>query len=94
MTPVAYIIYSQKLDKYYVGSSENFNERIVTHNSDENENWSKVGRPWQEYLIIVCSTGRQARRIEKYIKKMKSRKYIEYLASDPENVVRLKNRFL
>ena len=54
MNPVVYIIYSEKLDKFYIGKSENFAQRLMIHNLDENEKWSKVGKPWTEYLIVEC----------------------------------------
>jgi len=54
MNPVVYIIYSEKLNKFYIGKSENFAQRLMIHNSDENEKWSKVGKPWTEFLVVEC----------------------------------------
>lgn len=34
--PVVYMIYSEKLDKFYIGKSENFEQRTLIYNSDEN----------------------------------------------------------
>jgi putative endonuclease len=89
MKPVAYIIYSEKLDKFYIGKSENFDQRIVFHNSDENEKWSKAGRPWKDFLVIPCLSFKQAGKIERYIKAQKSKKYILLLKSNPEYIANL-----
>ena len=48
---------------------------------------------WELKLEIACKNYRMARQIELYIKKMKSRKFIEKLIFDPAEVERLKNLF-
>ncbi len=93
MIPVAYIIYSEKLKKFYIGKSENFSKRILFHNSDENEKWSKAGRPWIEFLIIPCHTFEQAGKIERFIKAQKSKKYILQLKEKSEYIENLLDRF-
>jgi len=94
MQPVVYIIYSEKLNKFYIGKSENFPQRLIIHNSDENEKWSKAGRPWIEYLVIECLNFKQAGKIERYIKAQKSKKYIQQLKEKPAYIENLLNRFL
>ncbi len=93
MVAVTYIIYSEKLDKFYIGKSENFDQRILFHNSNENEKWSKAGRPWKDFLIIPCDSFMQAGKIERYIKAQKSRKYIISLKEKPEYMTNLLVRF-
>jgi putative endonuclease len=88
-----YIIYSKKLNKFYIGKTENFYQRILFHNSDENEKWSKAGRPWNEFLIIDCQCFKQAGKVEHYIKAQKSRKYLISLKERPEYVENLLGRF-
>ena len=92
-TPVVYIIYSEKWDKFYIGKSENYPQRIVFHNADENENWTKAGRPWNDFLVISCLSFKQAGKIERYIKAQKSRKYIQSLKEKPEYIQNLLRRF-
>jgi putative endonuclease len=82
MQPVVYILYSHLLDKFYIGKSENFAQRLLIHNSGENEKWSRSGRPWIEFLVIPCVTFAQAGKMERYIKAQKSRKYIQALKED------------
>ena len=93
MNPVVYIIYSEKLDKFYIGKSENFAQRLMIHNLDENEKWSKVGKPWTEYLVVECLSFKQAGTIERYIKAQKSRKYIIQLKQKPNYIENLLSRF-
>ncbi len=45
-----YIIYSQKLDKYYIGFSADIEDRIAKHNR-KSKGFSNLGRPW----ILVYS---------------------------------------
>jgi putative endonuclease len=93
MKPVAYIIYSEKLDKFYIGKSENFTQRISMHNSDQNQHWTKTGQPWKEFLIVNCNSYAQAGKIEHYIKAQKSRKFISELNQNPGRVEKLCMRF-
>ena len=76
MSVVVYILYSDRLDKFYIGFSENIDQRISFHNSEENLKWSKSGAPWVIYITIPCDTVSQARKMERYIKQQKSRKCI------------------
>ena len=76
--PYTYILYSQKLDKYYIGSCINLEMRLRQHNSGASK-FTKTGIPWvimytEDYTLLL-----EARRRELQIKRMKSRKYIEDL---------------
>ena len=76
--PYTYILYSEKLNKYYVGSCVNLDTRLRQHNLGHSK-FTSVGIPWvvvytEEYAILS-----DARRRELQIKQMKSRKYIENL---------------
>ena len=48
---------------------------------------------WNLFLIIDCESKSQALQIEKHIKKMKSKTYIENLAKYPEMVIKLKEKY-
>ena len=41
-----YILYSEKLDKYYIGSTFNVQERLRRHNSS-NRGFTSAGKPWE-----------------------------------------------
>jgi putative endonuclease len=73
-----YIIYSEKLDKHYTGSCENFAIRLAQHNAGRNKS-TKPGIPWILKHLEEFDNLKEARAREAYIKKMKSRKYIEDL---------------
>ena len=75
-----YIIYSEKLDKYYIGYTEDIPVRLAQHNSGISTFTAKAA-DW----ILKCSeqqpTREAAMQREKQIKQKKSRKYIEWLIS-------------
>ena len=75
-----YILYSEKLDKYYVGSSYDKNERLIRHNRGA-EKFTSTGIPWVIVYFEEFETTKEARSREMAIKKKKSRKYIEALVS-------------
>ena len=78
-----YIIYSKKSDKYYVGETTDVEQRIHWHNSHYFKRASTViADDWELCLSINCKNIQQARKIEKYIKQMKSRVFIEKLVKE------------
>jgi putative endonuclease len=76
-----YILYSEKLDKYYVGSTNDLLRRLNDHNRGKT-NYSKQGVPWILKYSEEYSRRQEAYSREIEIKKKKSRKYIEYLISN------------
>ncbi|HEY5824720.1 MAG TPA: GIY-YIG nuclease family protein [Cyclobacteriaceae bacterium] len=91
---VVYIIYSEKLNRFYVGTSDNFLERLSQHNSGHfSDSFSVKGIPWTSFLVIEKLTSEQAFKIEKHIKSMKSSVYIHNLKAYPEMVEKLMARF-
>ena len=75
-----YILYSQRLDKYYVGSSSNPELRLKYHNMGE-KGWTKRGIPWELVFQQEFQDKKYAMEKEKFIKKQKSKQFIEYLIS-------------
>ncbi|OOQ60077.1 GIY-YIG nuclease family protein [Mucilaginibacter pedocola] len=75
-----YIIYSNKLDRYYVGHTDDVDERIVQHNSGISTYTAKAN-DWTLVHREVFLTREGARNRENQIKKKKSRKYIEWIIS-------------
>ena len=96
MKSIVYIIYSKKIDKYYVGFSRyELNLRLSQHNKSEyGKSYTKSGIPWVEFMTIECVTEKQAMQIEKHIKRMKSKKYIENLKKCPEMIEKLRELYL
>ena len=89
-----YILYSSKIDRYYVGSCLDLSERLNQHNSKFfSSAFTQKTDDWILYLSIDDLLFQQARNIEMHIKKMKSRKYIQHLKEFPELIDQLKNKF-
>ena len=73
-----YILKSLKNGKYYIGSTHNLDKRLKEHN----EGKTKSIRAYIPYEIVYKETftsNTEARKRENYIKKRKSRKFIEEL---------------
>ena len=75
-----YIIYSAKLDKYYIGYTENITIRLVQHNEGLSSFTSKA-IDWVLKYTEEFDSRENAHKRELEIKRKKSRKYIEWLIS-------------
>ena len=78
MAHYVYILYSEKTNHYYIGSSTNTEERLRRHNAGATPS-TKQGRPWKIVYTEIYTTKTEAVQREIYLKKMKSRVYIEAL---------------
>jgi putative endonuclease len=70
-----YVLYSRKLDKYYVGSCKNIVRRIYEHNIGHSR-FTSFGIPWDLVYHERFDNQILARKREMHIKKQKSRKNI------------------
>ena len=78
-----YILYSEKLDRFYVGYSENPELRLLERHNMGRVKATKNGIPYILKAKKSFPTGLEAIREERRIKSMKSRKYIlELLAGN------------
>jgi putative endonuclease len=83
MSYFVYILYSAKLDKYYVGQTSDVDARLAFHNDVErNKIWSARGIPWELKLQIECLSRGEAAKLERLIKSKKSKKFIDRLVND------------
>jgi putative endonuclease len=73
---VVYILYSGKLDKFYIGQTTDLNLRLSQHNDPNSSYSTKGGQPWEIFLTIPCKSVSHAMKLEKHIKNMKSKKFI------------------
>jgi putative endonuclease len=87
-----YIIYSDKIDRYYIGETEDFTNRLEMHNSGFSPFTSKA-KDWKLQLLIQCSGKSTSLKIERHIKSMKSRVFIENLIRYPDMVDQLLKKF-
>ncbi|PKP22405.1 MAG: hypothetical protein CVU05_04015 [Bacteroidetes bacterium HGW-Bacteroidetes-21] len=82
-----YIIYSKSIDRYYVGETDDFLRRLSEHNSGVFKgSYTKQANDWEEFLIIECNNRYEARKFESFIKRMKSKTFIQKLKSDKDLV--------
>jgi len=73
-----YIIYSEKINKYYVGVTDDLDWRLERHNMGWGK-YTKRGIPWRLVYYETYETKSDALKREKEIKQKKSRTYIENL---------------
>ena len=78
MNYYVYILYSEKIDRYYVGMSHDVETRLLYHNLGR-KGWTKRGIPWRVVYRILCRDKQHALKLERYIKSQKSRDYIVQL---------------
>ena len=77
-----YILYSATADKFYVGETENVETRLLSHLSGISK-YTSIAKDWKLVYTEEFSTRTEAISREKDIKRKKSRKYIEFLISQP-----------
>jgi putative endonuclease len=75
-----YILYSQSLDQYYTGHTEDLGNRIFRHNNSGSKA-TKKANDWKLVYQREYSSRSEAMKAEMTIKNKKSRKYIEKLIS-------------
>lgn len=73
-----YILYSASADKYYIGQTENLEDRLFRHTNSGSKS-TKFTNDWKMVYKEAFSTRSEAVKRETEIKSKKSRKYIEFL---------------
>ncbi len=73
-----YILYSVKIDRYYVGVTDNLEWRLERHNAGWGR-YTKRGIPWEIVYTETFKNKSEALKRERSIKRRKSREYIEQL---------------
>ncbi|MBI5734198.1 MAG: GIY-YIG nuclease family protein [Candidatus Kerfeldbacteria bacterium] len=76
-----YILKSPNCRRYYIGSSSDLNRRLGEHN-DNLVKATKNKGPWQIIFSQKFDTQVETRRIELWLKKMKSRILLEKIIND------------
>jgi putative endonuclease len=89
-----YIIFSKKINKYFIGSCMDFSERLEEHRLKKFKGtFTTRTDDWELFHAIHDLEYSQARRIELHIKNMRTREYYNNLKKFPELVEKLKERF-
>ncbi len=96
MKAYIYILYSAKLDVYYTGSTllepEDRLEKHLSMYYGTNKYTAKAD-DWQLFLSEECESKKQSNAIERHIKRMKSKVYINNLKKYPEIIIKLKEKY-
>ncbi|WP_418264376.1 GIY-YIG nuclease family protein [Flavobacterium faecale] len=90
---VIYILFSEKLGKFYIGFTQNLNERLLNHQNAEARKFTYNADDWSLFLTIECLSKAQGLAIEKHIKSMKSQVYIRNLKLYPEIIEKLLQKY-
>jgi len=86
MKAYTYILYSKKLNRYYIGSTELEPDHRLELHLSKNYGASKYTAKAEDWIVFEsyqCSSIEMARKIERYIKNMKSRHFTESLKDNP-----------
>ena len=85
MTHFIYILYSKSTAKYYLGETHNIQERILKHNQHSYSNsFTKIATDWQLVLSFECIDRTDALYLENFIKRMKSKVFIQKIILNSE----------
>ncbi|GAB5399769.1 MAG: hypothetical protein Aureis2KO_13540 [Aureisphaera sp.] len=76
MNYVVYILFSDILEKYYVGYTRDLEERMQRHNAGRSKFTSK-GVPWRLIKTYPCNDRVEAVRLEKKIKKRGAKRFLD-----------------
>lgn len=84
MSYYIYILYSASSDRYYVGQTQDVDARLHDHNEGDrirqSSKYTFKHRPWElKAAFIAGKTRGEAMKLERYIKRKKSRKFIEQI---------------
>jgi len=70
-----YILYSEKICKFYVGSTQDIEVRINQHNSDHTKSTKGKG-PWKLVKSFLFETRYEAMQLQKQIKKRGAERFL------------------
>jgi len=73
-----YILYSEKLDNYYIGSTGNLQDRLNKHNRSK-KGFTSTGKPWALVYSEVFDSKAEAMAREMQLKNWKNRERFESL---------------
>ncbi|MCD8528641.1 MAG: GIY-YIG nuclease family protein [Chitinophagales bacterium] len=81
------------MDKYYIGESSNVDNRLDLHNNHYYKRaYSSISDDWTIVLQYECNSKKEAIYLERFIKRMKSRKFIEKIITESNILTERFNR--
>ncbi|TCN60776.1 GIY-YIG nuclease family protein [Flavobacterium circumlabens] len=79
-----YILYSDSSQKFYIGETNNIENRISKHiNHYYSNSFTKIANDWKIVLTFECIDKEEAVYLEKFIKRMKSKIFNNKVINDP-----------
>ncbi|WP_424365039.1 GIY-YIG nuclease family protein [Maribacter sp.] len=75
MKYVVYILFSERLDRYYCGQTNNLEKRLAAHNKGGRKYTSK-GIPWILIQVYDCNGRSEAVVLERKIKQRGIKRYL------------------
>lgn len=86
-----YFLWSEKLQKIYIGETTNLIQRIEYHNAGKQRYTSK-GVPWKPIAYVEFKDRTEALAEEKRLKKCKNREYYKkYLLEKGKKIIKTSN---
>jgi len=86
-----YVIYSPSADIYYIGETVNVEERLIQHRQHAYAgSYTKIANDWEVAFLLRCKDRVSALKVEKHIKKAKSKVYLKRLQQDQSALEKLK----
>jgi len=90
MEYIVYILFSEKLNRFYTGSTSDIDIRLHLHKNAPVNKYTHRANDWILLFSIYCDNKSQMLSIEKHIK---NKTYIENLIKYPEMVLKLKTQY-
>jgi putative endonuclease len=74
-----YILYSSAFDKYYIGQTNDLEDRIIRHNSGR-ETYTKKYTPWRLEICLLKDSRSEAIKLEKKLKNLSKQKLKAFIS--------------
>ena len=85
MSHFLYILYSNSVNKFYIGETSDVSFRLNLHKTHEFKgSFTKIATDWEIKLTFENSEKSNILFLEKFIKKMKSKVFIQKIIENPE----------
>ena len=85
MEYTVYIIYSEILDSFYVGQTNDLNDRLLRHNSGR-EKYTRLGMPWILIWSTIKPNRNEALQLERKLKNIGTKRKIEFMIKYQEDI--------
>ena len=89
MPYLVYILYSKKLNRFYVGQTIDLQNRVEEHNNGESP-YTSTGTPWTLIWSTVKSSFRETELLEQKLKNLSRTRKIRFMLKYLEGVANMK----